>query len=595
MAHTVKSDVPTFGKPQFKGWREVDPWLVAVLVCFALLAWASWGKLDLPIIDVGREVEISARLVSGQVLYRDVATYYGPLSYYSNALALFIFGQRLEVFYAVGISLALATTLLFYRLAFRLTNGRWAALSTICMLIYCALGSSIFNFIVPYSYGAVYATVLCLLAIAALDNFSCSGKTTWLFAAAIACGLAGIAKQEYGVAVLFGVLVGTNLYREQNLQTRVLRSSLVLIVAGICAFLPLALLAGQVSWEKLHSSLFPATQVDLLNRSTIFQVSPAKTLHIWWATFKYFFASSLVVLASLLAAQVSLKPRWLNIPKSFKSIAEVVVAFALALISFTVLKKWVFHTSSVDQSYISINIFQPLSNLSWCLPIFVGWFALKRPQLPQYKHAPLLWTLLVFSLLLNSRWLFYINFYGLYATPVVLLFFTILYYLTQRIGKLVWCYLLVCLLLAGSSHLRGLTKYDRYAVNSSYGTFYTTEPALARAFDQTIKVINDSKATSVLVLPEGNLLNFITGTHSPSKELTFLPVALPTSADEQEFIQRLQANPPELIVYVDRSFAEWSYQTYAEFNPLVDKWITQQHRLIHVFPKDRGAIRIYTR
>ncbi len=90
--------------------------------------------------------------------------------------------------------------------------------------------------------------------------------------------------------------------------------------------------------------------------------------------------------------------------------------------------------------------------------------------------------------------------------------------------------------------------------------------------------------------------NFLTATHSPSRELTFLPVVLPTSVDEPDFIERVQANPPELIVYVARSFPEWGYQNYAQFNPLVDKWVTQQHRLIHVFPReDNSIIRIYAR
>ncbi|MBD2772974.1 ArnT family glycosyltransferase [Iningainema tapete] len=591
MAHTAKTNLPGGDQPLVKG-SLIDPWLVAVLVCFVIFSFATWGKIELPIIDIGREVEISARLLTGQVLYRDIATYYGPLSYYINALALFIFGQRLEVFYAVALFLALVATLLFYRLALRLTNAHWAALSTICMLIYCAIGAGIFYFIVPYSYGTVYATVLCLLAITALDNFTHKGKTIWLIVAAIACGLALLAKQEYGVAALAGVLVGSNLYRPQNLRTRVWRSLIIILITTACVFIPFYLLAQQASWETLRSSLFPVGQISVMNRSNLFQVSPAKTIHIWWDTFKYFFASSLVVLLSLIAAHWLLKPRWIKIPKSLKDLAYVLIAFALTAIIFKSLKTWVFHTETINENYVNVNIFQSLSNLSWCLPVFVAWFAFKRPQLPQYKHAPLLWTLLVFTLLLNARWLFYINFYGLYATTVILLFFTLLYYSTQRLSKLVWNYLLICLLIAGGSHLLGLTK-QHYAVNSDYGTFSNRSAALTRAFNQTIQAIKANGATSVLVLPEGNLLNFLTGTHSPSRELTFLPVALPTSADEKEFIQSMQANPPELIVYVDRRFPEWGYKSFAEFNPLVDKWITQQHRLIHTFRKDRGVIRIF--
>ena len=581
------TSVPTVKKHVFKRWSQVDPALVAVLACFALLAWANWGKVELPIIDVGREVEIPSRLLAGQLIYRDVATYYSPLAYYANALALLLFGQRLEVFYALGLGLALAATLLFYRLALRLTDARWAALGTVCMLIYCAIGPGLFSFILPYSYGAVYGIVLCLLAVTALDCYASTGRTRWLFGAAIACGLAGLAKQEYGIAALGGILVGANLY-PQNLRSRVVRSGLILVVAGVCAILPLALIAQQISWEKLYSSLLPIPKLGVLNQNTLFQVSPAKTFKIWWATFKSFFASSLVVLMSTIAAHWLSKSRRVNIPQWLRILFEVLAGFAFARVGLSLLNK----LSKFILNSGGIYIFEPLGNLSWCLPVFIGWFALNRPQLPQYKHAPLMWTLLVFSLLLNSRWLFYINFYGLYAAPVVLLFFTLLYHSTQRMSGAVWHYLLVCLLVAGSMKLSYLSHY-RYAVNSSNGTLYTTSSALAQSLNQTINAIKASRAVSVLVLPEGNVLNFLTGTHSPSRELTFLPVTLPSSQDELEFVEGMQRHPPQLIVYVPRPFNEWGYKTYAQFNPIVDHWITKQHKLIQSFPTDEGAIRLY--
>jgi 4-amino-4-deoxy-L-arabinose transferase-like glycosyltransferase len=572
---------------------KIDFWLVTVLVCFTLLAWANWGKLQYPIIDVGREVEISARLVTGQVLYRDIQTYYGPLSYYANALALLVFGQHLEVFYGVGIGLALAVTLPFYRLAKRLTCSAWAALCTICILIYCVIGPGLFFFIIPYSYGAAYGMVMSLIAITAVDCYATTGKRRWLIACAFACGLAGLAKQEYGVAVLFSVLIGLNVYPQLNLLTRVKDSVLIIFIAFLTVFIPFTLLAQQVSWEKIYSSLFPVSQIRIMNRSSLFQVFPRKTLSIWLNTFKFFFFSSWVVILSMTAAHWLLKQcRQFHIPQRFSPLVEIFTGFIITKILFKLLKKFVFHTDIIQTAYVSIRIFQSLSDMSWFIPLIVGWFALNRPQKNEYKQAPILWMLLGFCLLLNSRWLFYINFYGLFAIPVVLLFFTLVYYSTKPIRRFVWCYVLICLLFAGSIKISELYQY-RYTINSSHGSIYTTSAELARSFNQTIKAINASSATSILVLPEGNILNFLTGTHSPSRELTFLPLVLPTSGDERNFIAQMEEKPPDLIVYVDRSFPEWGYQRYAQFNPLVDQWITQKHRLIHVFPKDDGAIRIY--
>jgi hypothetical protein len=146
-----------------------------------------------------------------------------------------------------------------------------------------------------------------------------------------------------------------------------------------------------------------------------------------------------------------------------------------------------------------------------------------------------------------------------------------------------------------------LTGYH-YEVNSSHGSFYTKDAALAHAFNKTIDAIKASEAKSVLVLPEGNILNFLSGTHSPSREMNFIPGVLPSTKAEREFIEFMENHSPELIVYVDVPFyfLKKGYQVYAEYNPLVHRWITQEHELVYTFPispamlwYNEGVIRIY--
>ena len=574
---------------------QFDPWLVVVLACFVIFAWISWGKLNSPIIDYGREVEIPARLLAGDVLYRDVNTYYGPLAYYVNALALLIFGHHLAVFYGVSLSLALAATLLVYHLGKQLTDAPWSALCTLCVLIYCFFSLGLYSFTTPYSYGGVYATVLCLLAFTALDRYGNNGKIGWLMTAAIACGLAGIAKQEYGVAALGGLLIGINVQFSQKLGTRLKHSVLLIVVAGICGLLPLAAIAQQIGWEQLHSSLIPsAAKLSVLKSNSFFQVSPTETLIKWKLSFSCFAVASLIIWFWMVVVRWLSKHKWFTKLKGFRVPLELLLTFTfswigLALVNLVLVRNFAAPT-------VSGAIFHPLNNMHWAIPILVGWFALRWSKLLRVRQAPLLWSLLIFSLLLNARWFFHIGFYGLYATSVILLFFTLLYYLALQTGKssLIWRYLLICLLIGGVMNLVGFGQY-RYPVHSPYGTFYTPHTDLALALNQTIDSVNASKATSVLVLPEGLILNFLTATHSPSPETTFLPNALPTSDAERDFVEQMRANSPELIVYVKRNFEEWGYQTYAEFNPIVDRWITRQHKLVNVFPNDEDAIiRIYT-
>ena len=646
----VTPDAPNspIEKRGLNSFFKYNLWLAIVIACFFLLAWVSWGKLADPIWDTSHEVEIPARIVAGQILYRDVETYYGPLTYYANALALLLFGHRLEVFYVVGLVLALATTLLVYSLAKRLTNAPYAAICTAYILIYCVFNpGGLYNFIVPYSYGVVYATVFCLLAFTALDHYGQTGKVRWLVVAVIAGGFAGLAKQEYGVAAVAGLLTGANLCPTTSFKARLGRSLLITSIAIICVVLLLALLAQQTSWEQLQMSLLPISKSQVLRESGLFDVSLSKTLNEWKYNFRTFTATSLVVYEAIAVASWLSKIQFLPRTK-WRVLVEFAIGVAITLVGLVSLRlsissqpvfkifvvvslvmsgaavvawwklkpnKWLnnlvkvlaivtligFSLPILDRlACCSDAVFHPLGKMVWLLPLLVGWFALDWRQLSQHKHTPLLWTLLVFSVLLNARFLFYINFYGLYAVTSVILFFTLLYRLLQQTGLPVIRYLLICLLIGGSINLASLGQY-RYPVQSTQGTLYIKDAKLAAAFNQTIGIINSSKATSVLVVPEGGILNFLTATHSPSQETIFIPGVLSTASAEREFIARMQNNPPQLIVYVDIPFF-WlkpGYQTYAEYNPLVDRWI-KQHRLVYTSQKlvyygKEWAIKIYAR
>ncbi|MEM7555307.1 MAG: hypothetical protein AAF378_14625 [Cyanobacteria bacterium P01_A01_bin.84] len=576
----------------------IDPWLLIAIACFVILAYLNWGKLEFPIIDIGHEIEPPARLLNGEVLYGDVESYYGPLAYYLNALFILVFGHHLEIFYIIGLTLTLAIALLFYRLAKGLMNPPWAALSTVCMLIYCAVGPSIFNFIVPYSYGAVYAILFSFIAFTCLEFYSKNYRPQWIIVAAIACGLAGISKQEYGVAAIIAVWVGVNLGFSGKFMTRIYHNLLLIVVTLACVFVPLLILAQVVPWEQIQNSLLPLSKSKILIDSGMFNISPGKTLQIWWRGFKVFLPVSLIVLTAVGISEWLLKRKIVNKWRKLNYFWALALSFSISLLLITLLSRLPFFTY-----YSTKEVFQPLENLSWSLPVISGWFILTRPQTSKYKNAQTLWVLLVFSLVLNSRWLFHIHFYGLYATTVILLFFVLLYYISGKINRTVWHYLLICLIIAGSIQFNELQPY-KYVVNSNYGTFYTKDTALAKAFNQAIAAINTSNVKAVQVLPHGQILNFLTKTHSPSRETNFIPGVLPTPEAEKDFIARMEAKPANLLVYVDVPFYSLSqdYDSLEEINPLIHQWIIQEHQLVHQFsieptdyPWNQGVIRIYSR
>ncbi len=85
-------------------WERISA-LIIVMAGIGM-AWLSWQKWCDPIIDFGRELYIPWVLSQGKVLYKDINMFfYGPFSYYVNALLFKIFGIHINTI--VGFNLLL--------------------------------------------------------------------------------------------------------------------------------------------------------------------------------------------------------------------------------------------------------------------------------------------------------------------------------------------------------------------------------------------------------------------------------------------------------------------------------------------------------
>src|SRR5436190_23730318 len=76
-----------------RSWN-VPKWLdpLAIGCAMAIMLTWSWGSWPDPLIDFGRELYTPWQLSQGKVLYRDVASFYGPLSPYVNVVWFKLFG-----------------------------------------------------------------------------------------------------------------------------------------------------------------------------------------------------------------------------------------------------------------------------------------------------------------------------------------------------------------------------------------------------------------------------------------------------------------------------------------------------------------------
>lgn len=568
--------------------------LITVAV-FIYLAVLSWGKLGDLVIDIGHEVETPTRILDGQILYRDIQSYYSPLANYVNAWILMIFGRNLAVFYGIGLSLSLLFTVTLYQLVRPIVNEKYACLTCAAVLAYCAFSPGLSNLILPYSYAATYGTLITTVLFLVIQKYLTRPHFLTSLSMGTLCGLALLAKQEYGIAcigVVFLVLTIWHLDGEPRsfvLKFRKLAVDLLLVLAPLVLVvaLPLGYFLQHMSWHQLmDENLFPLQKFAVYKNSELFKVSPAKTLAVWGKTLLVFLASSAPVVLALWAIRHRVKSEW----------GQILVAPAVAA-PFSFLLLFLFTKTN------GLPVL-PLSRLHWSIGVFaiaaLGYrfivSALGRPT------TLLLLAIFTHVFLLNLRWLWSMELYPIYSIFLVVLFGITLGLLEPYLKHLVLpsSYLAVCVILILVVQTRNFSSYDG-TVTSPYGTMYTFQkPAMTQAFNQTLaflkREVRPEDRNKVLVLSEGMLLNFLSGTHSSSRQTTFLPGVLLNAQEEKAFIQEMDRKGLRYIVLVDRPYPEWTYKEYRNFNPLVYRWITQGHRQVAAFPdaKDgKNLIRIY--
>ncbi len=564
-------------------------------VFFIYLAILSWGKLGDLVIDIGHEVETPTRILDGQILYRDIQSYYGPLANYVNAWILMIFGKNLSVFYGIGLCLSLLFTVALYQLAQNIVNEKYACLTCTAVLTYCAFSPGLNNLVFPYSYAVIYGTLITAVLFLVIQKYLARPHFFTLLSMGTLCGLALLAKQEYGIACIGSAFLTLTLWRLGGephsflLKLRKLAVDLLLVLAPLILVvaLPLWYFLQHVSWHQLmDENLFPFQKFAVYKNSELFKVSPAKTLAVWGKTLLVFLASSTPVVLALWAIRNRVKSEW----------GQILLATAVAA-PFSFL--FLFFLSKTNGLPVL-----PLSRLHWSIGGFaisvLGYrfivSALGRPT------ALLLLAIFTHVFLLNLRWLLSVELYATYAIFLVVLFVITLGLLEPYLKHLLLpsSYLAVCVMLMLMLRTQNFSSYDG-TVSSSYGTIRTRkQPEMTRAFNQTLaflkRAVRPEDRNKVLVLSEGMLLNFLSGTHSPSRQTTFLPGVLLNAQEETAFIQEMDRKGVRYVVLVDRPYPEWTYKEYRNFNPLVYRWITQGHRQVAAYPIEKsgsGLIRIY--
>lgn len=218
-------------------FETLAPWAVAAV--FVGLAVAGWGKWSDVLIDYGRELYVPWRLSQGATLYRDVASFNGPLAPWLMGRIFVLFGASCAVAFVADLALTAAAAVVVWRF-FKGASGVAGAFVASLVFV-CFFGLAHFDSLGNYAWAAPYSRdltlggLLGLLLVLALASWIRTRRPSRAGLAGGLLGLCLLTKPEVAAAGTAAVLsTGIVAWPWALCQARGLGAGLVAGGLGCC-------------------------------------------------------------------------------------------------------------------------------------------------------------------------------------------------------------------------------------------------------------------------------------------------------------------------------------------------------------------------
>jgi hypothetical protein len=150
--------------------RWIGPLLLAA--AFVALAAQSWRRSADVLIDFGNELYVAWRLVSGDALYRDIASRNGPLSHGINAAWFLLFGVSIRTLMLCNLAILAATCALAWRVFAPVCGGAVALATGLTLLAGFGFAHTLdvgnYNWVTPYQHTQTHGVALAIAGTLAL-------------------------------------------------------------------------------------------------------------------------------------------------------------------------------------------------------------------------------------------------------------------------------------------------------------------------------------------------------------------------------------------------------------------------------------------
>lgn len=540
--------------------------VVALVGVLAVLTWGTWGDLDS---DTGYDVVAGARVADGEVPYRDFTYYYGPLAPALSGLAALIGGPGFWPAVGLGLVVALAIIGATYALA-RIVAGPLGALLAASITAAVAFIPDNYSYVLPHTGDATLGVLLLLVLLLALWRYASSARSRWLVAVGGCLGLLTLTKPEplagALVAVAFWLLLrrraGASLGREAALV-----GAPALLIAGTVYGAFLAVVSPH---RLLLENLYP---VD------VFAAAGNKLNHgrvpLTASSFAELSGKLLLYAAGVAALLVA--ARLLARPGAVRRVAlgALCLGAALAVAASFLRPEAMRHGLQFAYGWIPAGAVLAVAVLVWRLH---G----RRQEWSPRVQLELAGATALAVLAATA----YPGFFphapheqiAAYFIPLAAVFLVRLH--LGELGRRRAAYALgaawIAFLAAAGM---GLTIKDARADSATVrgpGGALAETPREASLYRTALRWIDRSARPGepIFVAPMMTALYPLSGHRSPLEEITMLPGALPSVADERRAIAALETARVRLVVTDDRVWPAYDHLAFGEsFDRVLAGWI----------------------
>jgi dolichyl-phosphate-mannose-protein mannosyltransferase len=530
------------------------------------LVWGTWGDLDS---DTGYDLLAGMRIADGEVPYRDLTYFYGPLAPGLAALAVLVGGSGFGSAVGLGLLVAGAIVLATYALARTMVGSLGAVLAAV-LTASVALIPNNYNFVLPHTHAATLGTLGLLAMLLCIWRYAGDERARWLLAAGGSVGLVALTKPEPLAAAAVGVglwlvlraLAGARFRREAPL---VLAPALAIPAVVYGAF------AGVAGLRTLVlENLYPVDFLDAAGNAMIesrLPMTPSSFAEVGGKLALY--AAGCAVLV-LVASRIAKGGRVASVLIALCAFGGVLFV-AGSLVKPDGLRDGMYYlygwipAGAVIALALLVRRYRRRSG---------GWAPVQQVELATVAVLAVL-ALTTYASFVVHGWRPQMAVYYLPFAAVLLARLHLVELARSRPGYVLGV-LWISFLAASAA---GLTLKDARAestvVHGPGGSLAET-PAEARLYQSAIDAIvaRTEPGEPILVAPLMTGLYPLSDRTSALAELSMLPGALPTEADERVAVARLEEAGVRLAITDNREWPGYGHTSFgASFDQELARWI----------------------